>query len=452
MKTLNHAILIGLSLGFFNIALAEAATLQTLYAFSGYGGTGLTAGISPIGTLLRGAGGVLYGANLAGGAYFYGTLFRLSPPPPDSTQWTFSLLHTFTGGVDGGTPNASLVSDGGALYGTAQRGGPNWNQCGVVYKLTPPASETGEWTQTVLHAFRYEYSGLGDGCNPGAGVIRDASGALYGTTIRGGKTYPSPCCGYGSVFKLSPPPPGSSTWKETVLYRFAGGADGQVPVSELTRDGAGALYGTTLFGGKGTCTDDYFNVVGCGTVFKLTPPAAGDTRWAKATLYRFAGGTNGAKPEGKLLLDAAGAIYGTSYQGGRGKCTDLLSGAIIGCGTVYKLTPPAPGEMGWKKTILHSFAGADGAFPGGGLITDAAGNLYGTASGGGEAGYGVVFKLIRPAPGQTEWREAVLHHFNISTTGGLPIGELVASPDGHFFGVTYSGGPGLGGTVFELIP
>ena len=99
--------MIGLSLGFFNIALAEAATLQTLYAFSGYGGTGLTTGINPIGTLLRGADGVLYGTNLAGGAYFYGTLFRLSPPPPDSTQWTFSLLHTFTGGVDGGTPNAS---------------------------------------------------------------------------------------------------------------------------------------------------------------------------------------------------------------------------------------------------------------------------------------------------------------------------------------------------------
>lgn len=438
----------GMSLALLaNAPGASAATEQTLYAFR----SGGAAGCYPAGTLLRDETGALYGATLLCGGYNGGTVFRLNPPSPGETRWTISLLHTFTGGNDGNWPEANLAMDAsGALYGTALLGGQDLE--GVVYKLTPPLPGGTKWTESVLHAFHHNFAtGDRDGDGPGAGLLMDGSGALYGTTLVGGNPSTSGV-GFGTVFKLTPPAPGQTTWTETVLYRFAGGSDGEDPASTLVADGTGALYGTTLYGGRGTCTDDLEIIVGCGTIFKLIPPAPGYKAWKKTTLHRFTGGTDGGSPRGALLLDASGALYGATLQGGKGKCTGGIPATVIGCGMVFKLTPPQPGQTVWKETVLHSFQGPDGAFPLGGVTKDTAGNLYGTASGGGQYGDGLAFKLTPPLPGGTRWRQTVFHQFNISTSGDGPTGELVADAGGNFFGVASSGGADLVGTVFKIAP
>lgn len=428
-------------------AVAGEGTLYEFVAYPPDGKPQLT-GFNPDGTLLLDTAGALYGANLLGGIYNDGTVFKLTPPVPGQANWAISVLHTFTGWTDGNWPSPALLMDArGALYGTTQFGGRNSN--GVVFKLTPPAAGTGEWDETVLHDFTYDFAvGDHDGAGPGIGLVMDSTGALYGTTISGGQPNRSGV-GFGTVFKLTPPATETSQWEETVLYRFAGGADGQSP-REVTIDGSGALYGTTLYGGGGACTDAEGFVVGCGTVFKLTPPSPARTSWTKTTLHVFTGGSDGGLPRGALLQTSTGALFGTTYQGGAGGCTDGWT--AIGCGTVYVLVPPDSGQTDWTETVLYSFNGSDGAFPQGGLII-VAGSLYGMTSGGGQGGTGndgVVFKLTPPAPGQTGWTETVLHNFDISTSGQNPVGELTPDLNGNLFGVAFDGGQGLGGTVFEV--
>jgi hypothetical protein len=164
---------------------------------------------------------------------------------------------------------------------------------------------------------------------------------------------------------------------------------------------------------------------------------------------------DGNVPQGKLLLDTAGAIYGTTIEGGTGACTDGLL-TPVGCGIVYKLTPPGGGQTRWTETIIHHFQGPEGAFPQGGLIIDTTGALFGTTSGGGPTsygvgGYGVLFKLAPPLQGSHDWIETVLYNFDVSISGTEAIGELIPDSAGHLFGVTYSGGPHLGGTIYEII-
>lgn len=185
-------------------------------------------------------------------------------------------------------------------------------------------------------------------------------------------------------------------------------------------------------------------------MFKLSPPAPGKTAWTKTTLFRFSGGIDGGNPAGALLRDSSGALYGTTLIGGRGPCTDQVFNQVIGCGTVFKLTPPLPGQTAWRASVLYNFTGPDGAFPQGGVIADTAGRLHGTASAGGQQGSGVVYELLPPAPGYSAWTSRVLHQFNVSTSGSLPNGNLVANPAGQLFGVTWAGGVGLGGTVFQV--
>lgn len=192
--------------------------------------------------------------------------------------------------------------------------------------------------ETVLHSFNI----AGDGYYPLAGLIRDPSGNLYGTTE------------YNSLFKVD------TNNKETVLYRFTGGADGGSPQAGLIRDAAGNLYGTTSAGGAN----------GLGTVFEV------DTTNQEKVLYSFAGGADGESPHAGLLRRANGNLYGTTSGGG-----------AYNHGTAFKL------DANGKETVLHSFTGADGNTPLGGLVRDAAGNLYGTTSAGGAHSYGVVFKL-----------------------------------------------------------
>jgi uncharacterized repeat protein (TIGR03803 family) len=205
----------------------------------------------------------------------------------------------------------------------------------------------------------YTFVGGTDGGEPVAGLTRDGAGNLYGTASLGGI---SDECGLGCgvIFKLD------TTGTETVLYTFAGMSDGGVPTAGLVRDAAGNLYGTTEYRG----TSDW------GVVFKLDPTGR------ESVLHSFSGGQDGATPIdfGRLVLDSAGNLYGTAYQGGLG-CKLFPCG-----GVVFKL--PSTG----KEIVLHTFRGADGFNPYAGLFLDRAGNLYGTTAYGG-VGYGVVFKF-----------------------------------------------------------
>ena len=149
--------------------------------------------------------------------------------------------------------------------------------------------------------------------------------------------------------------PASAEWKEKVLYSFQGVPDGATPTGAMVFDKAGNLYGATLYGGAST----YDNGPGqCGTVYKLAPPATKGGAWTETVLYIFKGHAqnDGATPEGGLVIDEAGNLYGTTGYGGSGPC--LLLGGAVGCGTVYELSPPAKQGNPWMETVLYSFQGA----------------------------------------------------------------------------------------------
>src|SRR5580658_4525900 len=172
---------------------------------------------------------------------------------------TFSVVHNFSGGSDGGVPYNGFIMKGKMFYGTASVGGSSNN--GVIFKMNAKGGET------VLHNF----AGGTDGANPEGELIQDKSGHFYGTTTAGG------AAGAGTVFKLTGK-------KETVLYSFAGGTDGAVPVAGLTMDASGNLYGTTSAGGAN----------GNGTVFELTAPKKKTGQWTQTVLYSFGTGTDGS--------------------------------------------------------------------------------------------------------------------------------------------------------------
>jgi len=173
---------------------------------------------------------------------------------------TETVLYRFMPGTDGEFPSASLIMDkSGILYGTTTEGG-HGPLPGTVFKLTPPAKGKSAWTEKLLYTFGNH---VGDGVHPYAGLIADDAGVLYGTTEQGGIS------GHGAVFRLTPPGPGKTAWTEKPHYSFKGKPDGDAPVAGLTIGADGALYGTTQYGGSGF-----------GTAFRLTPPAAGQTRWS----------------------------------------------------------------------------------------------------------------------------------------------------------------------------
>jgi uncharacterized repeat protein (TIGR03803 family) len=258
-------------------------------------------------------------------------------------QARFQVLYAFQGGRDGIGPNGVIRDATGNLYGTTGAGGAlncplNGSPgCGIVFKLSKAGKET----------VRYRFSGAqADQGGPFGGVIRDAAGNLYGTASG------LPLFG-GTVFRVD------NTGKETVLYSFEGGAEGGNPEAGLVQDEAGNLYGTTVFGG----------VFGQGVVFKV------DMAGVETVLHNFKGQGDGTNTLAPLIRDANGNLYGTASGGGdlRGRC----SGA--GCGTMFKLTANG------KLKVLHTFTGgSDGANPLG-LVRDATGNFFGTASGGGDA-------------------------------------------------------------------
>ena len=238
-------------------------------------------------------------------------------------------------------------------------------------------------------------------------------------------------------------------WEEKVLHSFAGGADGENPQSGLIFDPAGNVYGTTA-GNVGACTHPP-SAAACGTVFSLAPRATGP--WVERVLHRFNyNGTDGYFPYGSLVFDAAGNLYGGTYDGG-----------TYYDGIAFELTPNNRG--GWTEKILYSFywgKGVNGGGPGG-LIFDAAGNLYGTTAAGGASNWGAVFELS-PSAGGT-WTQTILHSFYPNVTdGGVVNDGLVFDAAGNLYGTTRYGGAGTVtciawgggnntascGTVFEL--
>jgi uncharacterized repeat protein (TIGR03803 family) len=265
-------------------------------------------------TPLPGPSGSFYFTSSDGDFDELGSVIQLTP---QNGTWFATTLYTFTGQTDGYLPNDGVISDRkGNLYGTTEGSYVNPNNCGTIYELTPNAGRT-VWTQATIHIF----SGP-DGCGGTLlPMIFDTKGNLYGTSESGGSS--TNCIGgCGVVFELSPPATESGDWQLTVLYSFRGGNDGNAPQG-LAIDSAGVLYGTTIQGGTGRCDFNYQSV-GCGTVYQLSPSTG--ISWTKTTLHNFQAGKDGAEPYGGVTIGPDGALYGTTF----------LFGEFIG-GTVFRI-------------------------------------------------------------------------------------------------------------------
>jgi uncharacterized repeat protein (TIGR03803 family) len=404
---------------------------------------------------------------------------------------TLTVLHNFTGGLDGKIPYTGLTMDrAGNLYGTTAYGGFTGNDCaqagnvggcGTIFRL---AREGSGWAFNPLYQFQGYPSG--DGAQPFGRVILGPDGNLYGTTFYGGVT--SPHClagefeiGCGTVFKLSPPPTPCKTvlcgWEETQLYSFAGAPDGSNPRGEIVFDAAGNLYGATESGG----TND------SGTIFELTALSG---MWTETTLYSLSH-LSGSAPIGGVAIDPAGTFYGTTDSGGQGdfgtvfqlassgsnwtlnvlhtfglgndglgtyagvvldQSGNLYGGTVNGTpngdAVVFEM---GPSSGGWTYNIIYTFVQSYGGGPAANLVMDAAGNLYGTTRGLGETGnpWGNVFKLT---PSNGEWIYTDLHDFTGGSDGGVPYSSLVLDSNGNLYGTTTAGGQYGVGVVFEITP
>lgn len=341
---------------------------------------------------------------------------------------TFQVLHTFKG-PDGASPLGSLVlDDAGNIYGTTGSGGsgthcPDFTfGCGTAFVLNKTGREVG----------LYSFNGP-NGAGPQVGLMRSANGDLYGTADEGG-IYNAQVCpaGCGVAFRLD------KTGKE-IFYRFKGPPDGFYPGSVPVEDSSGNLYGTTSLGGP--------SPGGLGAVFKIDP------RGREKILYSFTGYADGCYAGGGVVLDEGGNLYGVANQGGSDFCE-------YGFGTVFKLTQSG------QFSVIHTFVGGDGAYPGSNLTWDAQGNLYGVTSEGGSSpecfymgGCGTVFELSPKENGT--WTEKVLYSFcsQSGCTDGLePSGSVSRDASGNLYGTTFFGGTYRNcngdecGVAFKLAP
>jgi uncharacterized repeat protein (TIGR03803 family) len=386
----------------------NTASYQQLYRFRPQkNGTHTVAGLLDVN-------GTLYGTTRSGGSSGNGTVYSVSPSGAQK------VLYRFHGGSDGSDPRSGLLDVSGTLYGTTANGGPS--NAGTVYSISTSGGEK------VLYSFK----GGSDGANPVASLI-DVNGTLYGTTGHGGGSGCNSNLGCGTVFSVS------TSGKETVLHKFAGGSDGAHAFTELL-DVNGVLYGTTAEGG--ICA--LYSGTGCGTVYSIT------TGGAEKVLYAFQDGSDGNNPESGLI-DVNGTLYGTTAGGGQ-----IGSQCEYGntCGTVYSISTAG------AENVIYRFAdGADGAEPHADLI-DVNGTMYGTTDTGGGTGScfapngncGTVYSIT------TAGAETVLYRFTGGTDGFSPVAPLT-NVNGTLYGTTYYGGDrdrccyAYGwGTVFALSP
>jgi uncharacterized repeat protein (TIGR03803 family) len=386
---------------------SRAQSLTVLHQFEGG-----TDGAEPNGGLIMDKSGNLYGTTSLGGVVNCpqlpnteiagcGTVFKISP------AGTEKILHRFNGLSDGNYPRAGLVADAkGNLYGTAYWGGfiqsntPCNYGCGTVFKLDPAFS--------VLYAFK----GPPDGYSPDASVILDSAGNLYGTTVLGGTAEYAE----GTVFEVDP------SGNETVLHAFQDPPDGSGPLGRLSRDAAGNLYGTTENGGVIGCPV-FGYLVDCGTVFRLDPQG-------NEALYDFpAPGAKGFSPAVGLITDGAN-FYSTTASGGS-----------LGYGVLFAL------DSAGHETVVYNFDHP----PTGDLAEDGAGNLYGAIGAGGTFGKGSIFKI------DTSGNFTVLYSFTGQVDGYYPQGGLVIDAAGNLYGTAWGGtgqscNGGACGLVFKLTP
>jgi uncharacterized repeat protein (TIGR03803 family) len=404
---------LAIALAILTIApMAYAQTLSVLHTFTG-GGDGGT----PFAGLTIDEGGNFYGTTSAGG---YGTVFKLSHV---GTGWILNTLYKFQGGNDGGYPYARVVfGPDGLLYGTTSDYGIS-GEYGTVFSLQPPASACRSvscpWTKTVL----YHFTGAGgDGASPGYGDLAfDAEGNIYGTTFNGGGDGGncSPYNNCGVVFKLTRL---GGSWTESVLWSFSqSGNGGCVPESGVVLDSAGNLYGTTFF-----CGAD-----GEGVVYQLTQSGSS---WTETVLHTFEGSSDGGFPFGGLLMDQQGNLYGSTTEGPGGS----------NGGTVYELQPSGDS---WTYRTLTALSGDGG--PADAPTMDAAGNLYFTSNADGTLGFGNVFKLT---PSGSTWVYTDLHDFNANDGGYYPSGSVALDAQGNLYGTTPETSASRWGEIWKLTP
>ncbi len=328
----------------------------------------------PLAGLVRDSAGNLFGSTFGGGPAGVGTIFELSPPVIIGSPWTETILHNFTGGVDGGNPQCKLLlkggvlfGKGGVLFGTAFSGGERgW---GAVFKLE--ASQSGHWIEQEL----YSFTGGSDGASPWPGLTSDKTGNLYGVTEGSGLN------GNGTAFELSPPATTGAPWTETTLHSF-GPSEGENPVGELLLDQSGNVYGMTTIGPPASGVGSGY---GCGVVFQLVPPSIQGGEWTENLLYTLTGGSDGCNPYSGVILDDAGNLLGANSG----------DGGLNGNGAVFELSSAGGGI--WTETTLHDFAGGnDGLYSYSTLVRGKAGAYYGTTieGGSGRDYNGTIFKVI----------------------------------------------------------
>jgi uncharacterized repeat protein (TIGR03803 family) len=361
--------------------ISSAGAYSVTYDFS----CGTTTGAAPTGTLLRDTVGNLYGNN-GPSCGNNGSVFEFDAAGNETTFYTFSAS------VDAPFADNLIEDAEDNLYGTTYLGSGNYGQ---VFKVDAAGSFTAIYTFDV-------YS---NGAYPVGGVLSDALGNLYGAASDGG------AYGGGAIFKID------TAGNESVLYSLSSVADGSTPNGGLMMDAQGNLYGTAFLNGGSACGYEY----GCGTVFKLSPSGQ------FTVLYAFGQHANdGYSPNGNLIMDAEGNLYGTTYRGG-----------AFSHGTIFELSPTG------TETVLHSFnESTDGSEPTVGVATDPQGNLYGTTQNGGTGGFGTVFKLalqattsttttLTSAPNPSAYGQSLtLTAAVTSASGAPPSGETVTFQQG----------------------
>jgi uncharacterized repeat protein (TIGR03803 family) len=396
-------------------SLAPAAAAQTVNTLLSFNGT------ESEGNLIFDSAGNLYGTT--GDQYSPSliTVFQLTPNG-DGT-WTENVLWTSTGGDEPLNIRAGVIFDAsGNLYGTSLYGGAS--NCGTVFKLTH--NSDGSWSESNILEFNCT-----DGSFAVGGVIFDTAGNLYGTTTYGGTD------NAGVVFQLTPNADG--TWTENVLHNFTTGSDGGYPGhGSLVFDSKGNLYGTAGGGAQGDC--DVINP-GCGTVYKMSPKANGT--WSFKVIYSFAGGNDGGVPVYGLTFDKTGNLYSTTYEGGK-----------YGDGTVFELISHSNGS--YTEEVLHAFRGGDGSNPFSGVIFDSAGNLFGSTAYGGtdqcfnspDGGCGVVWELTPNKNGS--YAEKSLVHFH-GAPNSTPYSNFVMDSAGNLYGSATGYDTYSSGTIYEVL-
>ena len=430
--------------------MTPAGVVTTLVHFTSNGAT--NKGAAPRAALIQGSDGNFYGTTSVGGANNQGTIFRMTP------AGVLTTLVEISGGTGtiGNGPSELVQGSDGNFYGTIIDGGAGgW---GTIFRMTPAG------VLTTLVEFTRN-GPANKGALPRAALLKGSDGNFYGMTSWGGVS------DVGTVFKMTP------SGVLTTLVEFTGDAGpnkGGYPASPLIQGGDGSSYGTTSVGGAGSH----------GTIFKMTPAGA-LTTLAEQFIAR-----KGANPAAGLVQGSDGDFYGTTQGGGMdnfgtvfkitsaGMRTTLAEfgsngtgsngqtplaarvqgddgnfygstqyGGTSGYGTIFKVTP-----AGVRTTLVNFTSNGTtnkGAYPQSELVQSSDGNLYGTTTGGGAAGYGSVFKMT---PGGVLTTLVEFTGNGILNKGSYPQGALVQASDSDFYGTTSSGGSGNNGTIFKMTP